>query len=459
MLEIKGRNNKRIERKTLRKKVWKTIVLSFAILISILSIVAGFESKASVNRMEKIVKKQYAINDTIDENKKVGKKQCKEITSIALINVGDNDSQKIESKDIQNIILVTLIDKGYKGVVHITAIQREAYCEINKNKKLIKIKDTFDRNNPKRFYDTLKSFVDYDVEGFFVYNNDTLKRIMDIQYLTGVSIWELELSMNDKIDLFSKRYDKKSEKVRTTGYQYLDEIQTLAFANVMSEAWGKGWNDVCQIKVLYSILNQLKTGSMADMDAIGKIIMEGDHEISEKELVLIGAAIRSYKIEAPYRWPAFEKYLSFNKQEFFVPDGLIKCAKQLHKKQYKERNYKPSKELIANAKRLKKIDRFMNEYNRKQAEKKALEREKENTNNSSESDDAIYNNNSNSNNPSNNKTRKSKNNNNNRNNNKSESTEPDPTPTPQPSPEPEPTVEPEPQPQPEENNASDSVEQ
>lgn len=440
----------------------KATMLSIAIVVCFVSIVAGAHNNSSVKRMEKTVKKQESILNKFEEHKRKGKEQCKEVMSIALINTGDNDTDEIVPEEIQNVTLLTFVDKGDKGVVHITPIQRESYCGIKKDKSLKRIKETFDNKNPQKFYDTIRGFVDYNVVGYFSYNNDTIKEIMDIQYLAGITIWENELCLNDRIKQFSDRYGKKSKRIKNIGFQYLDEIQTLAFANIESQFWGKGWNDSCQSRVIFSVLKQLKSGNMTDMDRIGKLLMEGDYDISEKQLVLMGAALRSYRIDNPFRWPKYEKYVTFNNQNYYSPDDLIKCAINLHKKQYKERNYKPSKKLIANAKRLKKIDRFMNEYNRKQAEKKALEREKENTNNSSESDDAIYNSNGNSNNPSNNKTRKSKNNNNNRNNNKtnkSESTEPDPTPTPQPSPEPEPTVEPEPQPQPEENNASDSVEQ
>lgn len=448
------------------RKLW--IVLCFIVLvIGILSNILNINDNSRIKEIEKLQKKEKSsfYNSNIVDKNSTSLSQNKGLDGIVLLNVGEKSTRNITSDDIHNIILIVFNRNNKKQTINVIAIQKEGCIGRGKKNTLIKLKETFDRENPNKMYDAIEEAVDYKVNSYFVYNNDTIKSIVDIIYIVPLIIEKYsprDIDDIPRLNALQKELEKKYNWVKRRnitdyGWQPLNSLQAVAYSNLyFDSSWDVEKNDWKNVRLIVQIINGMKKASYFELEKIKKILINADHDIKEEQLITAGAAIRIHSVIYAARWIWNMDVLKHNGKKYAFSINQKEALYYVHKKCCFEKDYKPSKAANKYIKTLNNTRAYITE----QIEKKSAEKEKKYIENSTNSEGSNYSNNNNSN-SSSNKAQKSNNSNGKNNSTKSKkSVNTDPVePTPPPTPEPEPTPQPEPQPQPEENNSSDVLEE
>ena len=444
----------------------------FAVFICSVSLVEGIKCAMGNYRINQVYEAREKMAEEFNtkklSNKRVEINQDKDIPGLVLLNIGDKDASDFNAKDIHNIFVVLFEKNSTYGTINIVALQKELLVNRSKRNDLVKLKECYDKKNPNKLYNAIESLLDYKVDSYIAYDNETIKELMEYCIVLDGHIVNYNqfgindiIAINDLMPSITKKYGIRNyKKVNDVGVQPLDQAQMLTWVNLYYNDWTCVESDWKHLFFLQKFIEYMKSGSIGEFEDVRKILMRGTNCLSIKEMIKMGAAIGVYKFGRISRWPAIDKTISYNGVKYRIIDNYYSCVKKLHKKLHREKEYIPSKKVRESTENMKKIRKYINDF----AEKKAAEEKAKEQKNDSATDQQSNNNNNDSS-IYNSKNTKKNNNKNKSNNNNSKikgsekKVEPAPAPTPEPESEPEPTVDPDPQPQTEENNASDSVEQ
>lgn len=433
----------------------KYIWLVLCITIILIGITGGIYSSKENSRIERVKAAQENEKKSFkraaeNEEEKTPIVQNDDLGAIALINVGKNDNSDITNKDIHNIVLVVFAKNNKKQLVDFVAVQKETCIGLDGKKNLDTIKKSFDRDDPKKMFDAIEKVVDYKVDSYIVYNNDSIKKIMDLLYVVNLNIEKADwLGVDDipRINEEQKKLSKesfgdKTENIINYGWQPINPLQAVAYSNIYYDNWDCIHSDWRQLYLFVQMTNGIIGSNYSELEQIRKILLSGDHRIKEKEVILAGAAIKNCKIITMSRWSTYEKQIEFKGKKYIVPLNCLQMLKRIHKEIGREKAYKPSNATKKYEKTLKKIEKHIAAYKAAQEEKARKKQEKSQSNDNSS--DNNYSNNSNNNNSSNNSNSSKK-----KKSSGGNTSEPKPAVTPDPEPVPEPVPEPEPEPEPE----------
>lgn len=454
MQEKTGKNCRLYEIKR-AKVIWGIVCIAIFFVMLILN----YNGYKENDKMQKVYNLQDKIstdfkNTTSETAIAQPFKQDEKMPAIVLVNVGDAGISDVSPDNIENIMLMVFDRNDKKGFINFIAVQKEIFVK-KKNNKMLSLKTVFDKDDPQQFCETIEKMLDYKVDGLITYNNKTINDIMGLQYIVKLYVDETNRqNLNPLQKKYEKQYNGDAKEIDSVGYQALNNIQTISFANMYSSGWDKEWSDWCQLNVIRELVKGIKNGNLAELEKMKDIVLKDNTLLSEDVIIKLGARIKAYKIGEISRFPIKDEYVTFGKIKLSFPINYDSQVKKLHRNN-KEKKYRISKK----AEKFRKIIIAGRKYISEYKIRKSIEKEKKNSENSSNSEGSTYSNNGND--SSGNKAQKSNNSNGKNNSTKSKkSVNTDPVePTPPPTPEPEPTPHPEPQPQPEENNSSDVLEE
>ena len=454
-------NKKNSAKKSCQNK-FKKIWLVLCCLFLFVSIITNISNNNKLARIEKIKAIQETEEDGLKKSIENGEKknsfsQNRKLQGIVLLNVGEKSKKNISSKDIHNIICIVFAKNNKKQIVNIVAVEKDE-CVRKKKGSLITVKDTFDKKNPKKMYKAIEKIIDYKVDSYIAYNNDTIKEIVELIYVVNLNIAKIEhLNIDDKqginneLNRLKEEYSEKDiRKISDYGWQALNSVQAVAYSNLYYNKLDCCDNDWRQLYLIAQIIEGIKDANYLELDKIRDVINDGDHKIDGNQSLLVEASIKMLKKMQVARCSWNLNYITIDAKRYAVSSDQLFCLNYLHKTSFKEKDYKPSSVAERYIKTLEEIKLFIANY----FEEKAAEKETNNNSSNYRDRDDIYSNNS-----SGKATQKNKNS-----NKKNEDSKPkqressDPVaPTPELQPEPEQTVDPEPQS--EDSNVSDGAEE
>lgn len=457
---------KQIMKKNKSKLVW--LVLCCAVLV--IGIIGGILSGQDNMRIEKVKAAQQQQKDDFSKAIKAEKKgtpirQDEDLDAVALLNVGKKDKSNITADDIHNIIVVVFAKNNRKQVIDVIAVQKETCIGKEKNNALQTIKKSFDRDDPQKMYDALEKVIDYNVGSYIVYNNDTIKSIMDLLYIVPINIEKIDYYGVDDLPRINEEQKSisPSEKkdVVQYGWQPLNAIQATAYSNLYYDAWDCGQSDWRQNYLIRQLIFGMNGSNYSELQLMKRALLSGDYDISNEKLITMGAALKNCKAVNATRVPFISKLVKHKNTDYYLADQQIKSLKMLHRQYNHEKGYRPSASAKKFAKTSKSLSAYITEYARQQAEKKrAAEAAKKSQQDQYLTDENKDSNNSNNNTGNNNANNNSKKSNSSSSSNSSSGSKkksgggskkvtptpkPTPKPTPEPTPEPTPTPEPEPE--------------
>ena len=410
----------------------------FCLLIFGLSFASYVSGAYEDTQIEKIKEEQKSIRieqkKETDNTKKTAFSQNKDIPGIVLVCTGKNSNNAIKSEAIHNIFLVIFEKNNKSGRVNLVGLQKEA-CVGKKGEKLIKLKDTFDRERPQKMYDAIYKTTGFKVSSYFSYNNDTVKNVMDILYVLNVTAVQYKPYNTDDVPLINAQIDSFADhygianrkKIKFAGNQPMLCTQILSYVNLYYDEWECINNDWRQLNCINEIITCIKNGSYFELQKIKNCLIKGDNNYDKEAMVSAVAAIKEYKEGFLARWPDFWMIKRFKDINYIFPDKVEKNAKSLHKVKLKERGYEIPKIISLYANELAKIVDYIDSYNKRQIEKKEIDERSERKDNANANVNVKNNNKPNV----KSKNKQNKINNNNNSNNKKVVSEPESQPEPE----------------------------
>ena len=333
------------------RQVW--LCLCLAVLI--IGIAGGINSGNKNARIEKVKAAQTELKEkhrTANENKEQPEplRQNKDIPGIVLLNVGEKSNTDIKGKDIHNILVVVFNENNRKSAINLVAVQKETCVGYSSKKNIEALKETFDKDDPQKFYDAIEKVIDYKVGSYIVYNNDTIKGIMDLLYIVYINVEKADWLGVDDIPRINEEQKKltseylgvKSKDITRYGWQALDSLQAVAYSNTYYEIWNCIHSDWRQMYLFTQLINGIKGSNYSELEQIRKILLSGDNKIEEKELILAGAAIKNCNNINLSRWSSCEKQIEYRGKKYVLPWNSSKILEYIHKTKGHERTYKRS---------------------------------------------------------------------------------------------------------------------
>lgn len=350
-------------------KIWFGICI--AILLSM--ILANTNTVFKLTRIEEVKAFQKEITNYFE--KKKNSKNCpyrqdNKIPGIVLINYGENNMNDNSSESIHNIFLVIFEKNNKKGRLNILGLQKET-CVAKNGNRIIKLKDSFDKNNPQGFYKAIKMVSGYDVDSFVIYNNDTIKKLMDIFYVVNVNVVVDEFKkindvpvLNSEINKYAKKYNISNNiKIKAAGRQLLHSAQILSYINMYYDEWECEKNDWRHVFVLLEFSKIMKNSNYYELEKVKSILNDGVINISKKRMIQIASAIKEYDFTYSGRWPLRGIVMRYKGQKYYLPEIYSNYYEELHITIMGEKKYKSSLSYKKYKTILENIIAFINDYN------------------------------------------------------------------------------------------------
>ena len=364
-----------------------TVVVTAMVIVAV--ILGGISNVEANNRAENIYNTREEMKADFENRRltvraKMPMAQDSSIPGIVLLNVGDKDVNDFKAEDIHNIFVVIFEKTGKYGRINLVGLQKNIIVGREKG-EIITLQKSFDPDNPEKMYQAIEKQIDYKVDAFLTYNNDTVKRVMDtcemlnvyVQYNDYYKINDVPL-LNGALEKYAKQYGIKSySNVQNPGIQALDTVQMLSYVNLYADRWDCCWNDWRHIDFLYNFIKDLQSRSIGELEDLRKILFSGLHDVTDDYCIRAAAALGYYRIGTANRWPNLEVPEIYKGKQYCTPSDLLVCTNMLHKDQHNENGYIPSEKVQNYKAELKAVHKYIAEYtNKLDAKKRAQEEAK-----------------------------------------------------------------------------------
>ena len=287
MSEIRG-NNKNVKKKKKKKKKsigFKILMGFLAILVALTAIGGGY------------VYGLFKKLDTVkldDKNLGISSKEefskydnFKDIKNIALFGVDTEDGGVGRSDSI----MVATLDPVHKKL-KLTSLMRDSYVNIEGygNDKL---NHAYAFGGPQLSIKTINENFGFNIEDFISVNFSSLPVIIDILGGIEIEIMDNEVNLiNDYIRSLNSQLGVSTPYIVSSGYQYLDGYQALAYSRVRYTEGGDYKRTERQRMVLEAVFEKLlNTPASSYSSILNSVLPHVQTNISPTEILSLGTKV------------------------------------------------------------------------------------------------------------------------------------------------------------------------
>ncbi|HPR24653.1 MAG TPA: LCP family protein [Bacillota bacterium] len=326
---------------TKRKKTVKTVIICLVLLLLALSAGAYIFMTHKLSKMDYVDtgSVEWCIDDRVAE-------ELKDYRNFAVLGVDARDMESYDGSNNDAIIIVSLNKKTDK--IKMISVMRDSYLLVDKKQQddlyLTKITHAHAIGGGVWTCRALNRNLDLNIEEFAIFNWKAVADLVDA--VGGVTV-EVE---GNEINDFNHYGQETAEKVGGTfsaisypGEYDLDGIQAATYCRIRKTSGGDSQRAERMKKVMTAIFKKAKTMDLSTLNNIAdEMLPEIRTNIKSGSMLKLMAGIKGYELNGNEGFPYKYAGGMYHGGWYAVPQTLKSNVKELHKKAFKQKKYRPT---------------------------------------------------------------------------------------------------------------------
>lgn len=267
--------------------------------------------------------------------------------NILLIGIDSRDISDYKDARADAIIIASIEEKT--GKVYLTSIYRDTYLKLGDENYYDKINHAFANGGPKEMMKTINQALDLNIKKYVLFNFKAVSDVVEEVDGINIDVQDYEIDELNKytyetaLIIGTENYNMVSE----AGPQKLTGPQAVAYGRIRKGVGDDFKRTERMRTVIKKLLTKVKKQSFLKIDnLIDATMPQIRTNLSNSDILTFGYKLKDFNIKGSKGFPYTITTGYLNGTAYVFPADLENDVIELHKKVFKNKNYKPSKSVL-----------------------------------------------------------------------------------------------------------------